>query len=342
MASNLVNVEALSQNLKENKKDYEKIFGLKVSNGFAAKTDFNVVPLVDKMELIRDEVATVSQPGRTGNINHKSGPIVTQKSRIPQLSPAKVDLYLDEIELHKLAVSYLGKKEPGDPRDLASFAGRTYLMGRIMTSIGKDINNALIKGQVGYQASGNATAFQNGLNLFDGLAFKFLTGYATSGAGAVGDIPGGNKVPNAAATLTEANILGELKKIVQLIFESPTLVEYRDEAASFFISPIQYMWILNALDALPYKADQVVTNTNGVLKFKLLPNTEIKARTYMNGVDNMFWSPNDNLFYLHADDTADGDITSIKFQEKDRGLQILMDWETSVDYADGRLIVLYK
>lgn len=342
MATNLVNVEALSQNLKENKVDYEKIFSLKVSSGFAAKGDFNVVPLVEKMELVRDEVASVSQPGRTGEINHKPGPIIEQKSRKPELSPAKVDLYLDEKELHKLAVSYLGKKEPADPRDLSSFAGRTYFMGRIFTSVGKDINNALYKGQQGYQANGNATAFQGGLNLFDGLGFKFLTGYATSGAGAVGDIPGGNKVPNAVAVLSEANILGELKKIVQLIFESPTLVEYRDEPASFFISPLQYMMILNALDALPYKADQVVTNTNGVLKFKLLPNTEIKARTWMNGVDNMFWSSNDNLFYLHPDNTANGDITSIKFQEKDRGLQILMDWETSVDYADGRLIVLWK
>ncbi|MDR6194736.1 hypothetical protein [Siphonobacter sp. SORGH_AS_0500] len=58
--------------------------------------------------------------------------------------------------------------------------------------------------------------------------------------------------------------------------------------------------------------------------------------------DQMFWTLNDNIFYLHADNTANGDITSIKFQEVGRGVQILMDWENSMDYADGRLIVLYK
>ncbi|MDR6194737.1 hypothetical protein [Siphonobacter sp. SORGH_AS_0500] len=266
--ANLVNVEALSQNLKESKKDYEKIFSLKVANGFDAKKDFVVAPVKQGMELIRDELRTLTQPGRTNQINPTPGPILTQKSRKPVLAPAKVDLLLDEQQLYQLSISYLGQRQPGDPSDFASFAGRAYLMGRIFDGIGQEVNNAIYGGQLGYQASGNATAFQGGLNLFDGLGLKFLTGYATSGTGAVGDIPGVNKVTNPVATLTEANILGELKKIVTLIISNKTLVRYKNAPASFFISDTQEMLILNALDNLPYKADQVVTYKDGVLKIQ--------------------------------------------------------------------------
>ncbi|PWJ48436.1 hypothetical protein CLV98_1544, partial [Dyadobacter jejuensis] len=143
-----------------------------------------------------------------------------------------------------------------------------------------------------------------------------------------------------AASVTEANIIGELKKIVALIIGNEDLIEYKDETASLFIPPTWYVWITNALDAALSNGSQVVTKKGDKLFFNALPNTEIKPRTWMIGVDNMLWTVEGNLFYLHQD--VDTDVPRIKFQESDRDLKVLMDFEVNVEYADGRLIVLYK
>lgn len=339
-----VNVDALSTGLKENRKDYEKIFGQKLVNGFKAKEDFVRMPVVQKAALVREELGNVTQPGRTGTINNPAHALWTYKERIAELKPAKVDISLDEDQLYKLAIGFLAKKQPADPRDIHSFAGRMYLMSRIFAKIGKEVNAAIFKGQIGYGYDADhvdTSAFQGGLNLFDGLGLKLLTGYATSGTGWVGDIPSGNKVSGAVTTVTAANILGELTKFQDMIYANQDLrVAEEEVGAKVWVDPVLFGFIGDALDALTYKADLVVTPNGTDYVFKKLKNTRIIKREYMAGTSNMFWSVNDNVFYLHQD--TEEDIPKIKFQENGRGIQILMDWENNMDYADGRYIALYK
>jgi len=329
-----VDVSALSENLTRDKKDYEKIFGLKMASGFGAKPDFVVMGLNQDMDLVRDELGNITQPGRTGVLNYTTN-VITQKYRRATLKPVKGDIKFTEVDLYNLRTSYLGRREPGDPKDIHSLPGRTYIMGRIFERIGKEINRTLIKG-----VENRNTGLQGGLNLFDGLAFKFTEGYATVANGGKEDIPIGNKVASPAATMTEANILGELKKLTEVILSNEDLVEYREENGSVFINPIWYQWILNALDSALSNGSQVVTKKGDKLFLNALPNTEIKPRTYMIGVNNMFWTVEGNLFYLHQD--VEGDIPKMKFQEVGRDLSVLIDAEANVDYADGRLIVLWK
>lgn len=330
----IVDLTALSENLTTDKKDYEKIFGLKVASGFAAKGDFVVLGLEQDIELVRDELSNIVQPGRTGALNF-STEVIKQKSRKGTLKPAKVDVKFTENELYNLRTSYVGRREPGDPKDIHSLPGRTYLMGRIFDGIGKEVNRALVKG-----VENRATGLQGGLNLFDGLNFKFTQGYAAVADGGDEDIPAGNKVTGAVTTVTEANILGELKKIVDLIIGSETLVEYKEENASLFINPTWYNYIINALDSALSNGTQLITMKGDKMYLKALPNTEIKPRVFMIGVNNMFWTVDGNLFYLHQD--VDTDVPRMKFQEVGRDLQLLIDFEVNVEYADGRLIVLYK
>lgn len=334
MASNVVDVSALSDFLTKDRKDYGKIFGLKMADGFAAKGDFVRLGINQEISLVRDELDNLTQPGRTGTTNF-STTFIKQKERIGKLKPAKVDLKLTEEELYKLRVSYIGQREPGNPRDINSLPGRNYIMNRVMMGIGREINRAIFKG-----VENRATGVQGGLNLFDGLDFKLTAGYTSVANGGVEDIPAANKVTGAAASVTEANILGELKKMVSLIYSSSTLIEYKDENASLFIPPLWYQFMVNALDSALSNGSQVVSKQGNNYVFNLLPNTIIKPRTYMIGVDNMVWSPDGNLFWLHQD--VDTDIPRIKFQEVDRDLKILMDFELNVEYADGRVIVLYK
>lgn len=336
----VVDLSALSANLQENKRDYEEIFSLKVADGFGvARQDFTVLPIVDKVELVRDVVSNITQPGRTGALNNASG-AVTHKKRIAQLKPAKVDLLLNEVQLRQLAVSFLGVREPADPRDIHSVAGRTYLMATIFKQIAKEVNRAHFKGVLGSGGAG-AAAMTGGLNLFDGLNAKFTTGYATSGTGWVGDIPGGNKVTSPAATVTQANILAEYSKMVDIVYNTEDVQEYRDEEAALYVPLTDYAMLVRAWEAqLSNNAQVVQKMADGSFVLTLLPNTKIKPRTSLNGVDNRIWTPNGNFFFLTQD--TEENIPKIKFQEVGRDLQILIDWEADIDYADGRLIVLHK
>ena len=331
----VVDLSALSSNLQNDKRDYEQIFGLLMANGFDAKDDFVRLGITKEVELIRDELSNLTQPGRTGSTNFTTQAIA-QKKRIGRLRPAKVDLKLTELELYQLRTSYLGRRQPSDPKDIHSVAGREYLMSRVMARIGKEVNRAIVRG-----VENPATGTTGGLNLFDGLGFKFTQGYATVASGGVGDIPASNKVATPAASVTQANVLGEIKKLVEIINESEDLQEYTDEDASFFMPKTYYQHMVNALDSALSNGSQVVQkNADGMYSFKLLPNTIIKPRSYMTGVDNMFWTPDGNLFWLHQD--TEEDIPMMKFQEQDRDLKIFIDFEVNVEYADGRVIVLYK
>lgn len=330
----VVDVSALAENLTRDKKDYEKIFSLKMASGFDAKKDFVVMGINQDIDLIRDELNNITQPGRTGVLNYTSD-VIKQKYRRGTLKPFKGDVKFTEVDLFNLRTSYLGRREPGDSKDIHSLPGRTYIMGKIFGRIGKEINRTLVKG-----VENRATGLQGGLNLFDGLAFKFTEGYATVANGGKEDIPIANKVASPAATMTEANILGELKKLTEVVLSNEDLVEYLEETASVFINPIWYQWICNSLDSALSNGSQVVTKRGDKLFLNALPNTEIKPRTYMIGVNNMFWTVEGNLFYLHQD--VEGDIPKMKFQEVGRDLICLIDGEANVDYADGRLIVLWK
>lgn len=343
-----VDVSALYAGLQENRQDYELIFAQKLVNGFAAKLDMISLPVVGRMNLVREELGNVTQPGRTGSINNPDHTVWNYKQREAKLSPAKVDVYIDEEQLHTLAVSFLARKQSKDPRDIHSFAGQQYLMSRLIAKTGKEVSAAIYRGALGYgydatDASTKATSvFQGGLNLFDGLKVKFLSGYATSGTGWVGDIPSANKVTGAASTMSASVVLAELTKLQDLIYSNQDLrVAEEEVGGSVYIDPVWFGYIGDALDALTYKPDQVVKdNGNGEYVFKKLKKTVIKKREYMAGAANMFWTVNDNLFYLHQD--TEEDVPQIKIQEVGRGLQILIDWENNVDYADGRYVALYK
>ena len=348
MSNIKVNVSALATGLKENREDYEKIFAQKMVNGFAAKNDMISLPITQKVALVREELGNVTQPGRTGKLNNPDHDVWTYQEREAELKPAKVDITFDEEQLHKLAIGFLARRQPADPRDIHSFAGQQYLMSRLNARIGKEVNNAIYRGQLGFgydntdATTQSASVFQGGLNLFDGLKIKLLQGYATSGTGAVGDIPAGNKVSGAASSVTVSNILAELGKLQDLIYANQDLRIAEDEVGGkVFIDPQWFGYIADALDALPYKQDLVVRQTaDGEYTFKKLKNTRIIKREYMASAANMFWTVNDNLFYLHQD--AEVDVPSFKIQEVGRGLQILIDWQNNVDYADGRYMVLYK
>lgn len=331
----VVDVSELAENLTRDKKDYEKIFSLKMASGFGVKPDFVVMGLNQDIDLVRDELGNITQPGRTGTLNYTTD-VIKQKYRRGTLKPFKGDIKFTEVDLYNLRTSYLGRREPGDPKDIHSLPGRTYIMGRIFSRIGKEINRTVVKG-----VENRATGLTGGLNLFDGLAFKFNEGYASKASGGIEDIPLTNKVSGAAASVTPANIMTELRKVIEVVLSSEDLIEYKDENAGLWINPMWYQWIIQNLESALSNGSQVVTvRADGRMFLNALPNTEVRPRTYMIGVDNMFWTVEGNLFYLHQD--VEGDIPKMKFQEKGRDLDVLIDGEANVDYADGRLIVLYK
>lgn len=353
MAKTNIDISALNDNFKKKVHDFEKIFGQRVANGFGAKADMKTVGIDDEITLTREYLANLTQPGLTGKINNKDGDILQYKQRTGRLVPAKVDLYMDELAIRKLRTSFLANKQPADPRDIHSIAGADYIMSRVFAQIGSEVNKSIFRGQLGYgfddedEETEAASMFQGGLNLLDGLGIKFIQGYAAPPtAGAIGDIPGANKVTGAAGSLTNANVLAELEKIEEIIYNSPHLeyMTYEDDPeapdGSLYVNAKTRRLIAIALDNLTYKADKLVEKVGSDYRFKNLPKVTIKSRRWMSGVDNMFFTPNDNLFYLHQD--VDADVPKMKFQEVGRGVQILIDWELGVDYADGRDIVLWK
>lgn len=344
----IVDNSALSSRMKERVKDYQKIFSLKSANGFKQAKKFLTTWKIDqKGTLKRNILGNVTQPGLTGSINNQSN-FMQHKERPALLSPAKVDLYLGEIALEDLRNSFLNSIQSADVNDIYSIAGANYIMEMIMKQIGKEVNAAIWKGALGFVDTGvNETAWQGGLNLFDGFAVKMLKGYATSGSGWVGDIPGGNKVVSPASSVTKANILAELTKMRDIIFDTPELNEVatsgeEEDKSTVIIPPGHYKHMVTALDELTYKKDQLIelSSEPGVYQFKLMPNVKIKGASFMNQVDNMWWSPDNNRFWLSP--IGADDITSILFEKSGRGIQILIDWKQNVDYADGRLNVLHK
>lgn len=350
----VVDVSSLADNFKTKVRDYEKIFALRMANGFDAKKDFVKLPIDQSITLTREIMGNVTQPGRTGRENPIPGSAMSYKQRKATLLPAKVDVLMGEIELYNLRTSWLANKQPADPTDINSIAGRDYIMSRLFAKTAQEVNAGVFRGALGTgldstsQATIDATSFQGGLNLVDGLGVKFTQGYATSGTGWVGDIPGANKVVSAATTFTNATAIAELTKLLDII-ESQTHFEefiYDDDPETpgynFFMDSAKLNSIAKALDALTYKPDLLVEKSDDGdgYQFKAFPKIKIRRRRWMQGVNNIFGSPSDNLFYLHQN--AESDIPKIKFEERGRSVAILIDWELAFDYADGRLITLWK
>lgn len=349
----VVDSSQLSAELQESKKDFEKIFALKVRDGFGrAKKRFTTLRTDEKAGLKREFMGNITQPGRTGNINNATE-FLSWKDKVPVLKPAKVDLTINEVELHKMRVSFLNKIESADPNDIHSIAGRSYIMSRVMKQIGKEVHAAIYRSALGFGYDGTnagtiaSSSFQGGLNLFDGLGVKFLEGYTTVANGGKEDIPAAQKVANPdGAGFTSTTAIAELGKMLEIIYYTPELqdIAISDDAEdenTLILPPAYALATAQALDNLPYKSSKLVEpKEGGGWRFKSLPNVGIEMDSFMSTVDNMFWGPKSNLFWLSP--MSDDDVASIKFQEVGRGVQILIDWEQNVDYADGRQLVLYK
>jgi hypothetical protein len=343
----IVDSTLLSTELQESKMDFKKIFGLKVRDGFGrAKERLTPLKIDQKVSLKRDFLSNLTQPGRTGAINNAPD-FLTVKERIPELKPAKVDMFLDEIALYKLRVGFLNEVEGADVNDIYSIAGQTYIMNSVFKQIGKEMHAAIYGGVEGFGFVANtpSSLFQGGLNLFNGLGVKMLKGVATSGVGFVGDIPAANVAVGTAGSFTSTNAIAELKKMLDVIYDTPHLhdLAISDDAADaceLVISPQYFRAIAEALDNLTYKSNQLVMESGADYVFKALPNVKIVKETFMTGVENMTFSPKANMLWL-SPMVAD-DVTSIEYQKQGRGLQIMIDWECNVDYADGRQIARYK
>jgi hypothetical protein len=342
-----VDSSQLSAELNESKEDFKKIFGIKVRDGFGrAKERLTPLKIDQKVGLKREFMTNLTQPGRTGEINN-STEFLSFKERIPELKPAKVDIFLDEIALYKLRTSFMNDVEGADVNDIYSLAGREHIINAVFKQIGKEVHSAIYNGQEGFGLVANtpSSLFQGGLNLFNGLGVKMLKGLATTGPGAVGDIPAANVAVNTAAAFNSTNALAELKKVLDVIYDTPHLHDLASsddpaDACELVISPQYFRAISEALDNLLHKPNQLVMEDGADFVFKALPRVRIVKETFMSGVENMTFSPKSNLFWLSP--MVAEDVTSIKFQEEGRGLQIMIDWECNVDYADGRNIVRYK
>ena len=330
------NVSTLQTELQSYIGDYTKIYGLKLANGFDEKRngDLVVMPTENRMPLVRDSVNPILQPGKTGSVNFTNN-VLTLKNRMAQIKPFKADLQLGEVELYQWSKSFLAQKLPETSSDIYGFSALAYYMGRIMDRAGKDINGAIYSGVL------NTAGGVGGANLFDGLGIKFLQGFTTVAGGGVEDIPATN-VFAAAAVINQANILTEIQKAVNIVINSDDLVEYAEEDATYFMPFRHYAMMKASIAAQPLtKGDEVVMKTGtNEYRLSMLPNTIIKPRNFLFGKEKQFWTPKGNLFFLVPDANGAADVANITTEYISRNMNIFLDGEAGVDYADGRLLVM--
>lgn len=333
-----INVSTLTEELTRNRREFETLFGEKFKKLDAAKQDLTPLPMGESEEvvLLRDFVSNISQPGKTGSTNYTTA-ISELKQRIGKLKPIKADIKFTETELVNIQKNYIGRREPGDPRDIHSLPGQSYLMGRIAAKMEGETVNAFYKGV--HNASNGV---QGGVNLFDGFEQLFAEGYAEVIDGGVKDIPDANMVSSAAASIDASNVIAEMRKFEDMIIASPALEEFRMDDAKIFIDWAVLNMLNRAQEDSQGNKDAVATKgTDGIWRLNSLANVELKPVSWMNGTNNLFYSVTGNLFYMYEDD-VEADGPSLKFQESDRDLKVLIDANASVNYADGRLIGLYK
>ncbi|GAB3767734.1 hypothetical protein GCM10028818_01060 [Spirosoma horti] len=330
MASTSIDLTKLADKLKENVADYAKIFLLKQSNGFNVKKDrlFTGFQVRDQVPLIRASSEPMLQPGRKGGTpNFKGGVALT--NRWAKLLPFQANLKLDEVLLYAWSKTYLAKRKPTDSSDIYSFEAMNWFMEQVFAQIGKDVNGAIYKGVHDPEGVSH-------INITDGLDLLFDQGIATSGAGAVGDIPTSNII-TSAGTINAGNILSELQKLGMAFFTA--LDEPLEESGILALDPMHIVYITQALDAQVSNNSQIVYRENGVLKLAMLPNVVIEPRSWLKGTNKQLLTLEGNLAVLGPEDTTE-DIPSIEVEKADRNIKIFIDGEFGINYCDGRVLFM--
>jgi len=330
VATTSLDLTKLSEKLKENIADFSQIFLLKQSNGFNIKRDrlFTGFQVRDKVPLIRASSDPMVQPGRKGGSpNFKGG--VSLANRWAGLLPFKVDLKLDEVQIYAWSKTYLAKRTPTDSSDIYSFAAMSWYMEQVIKQIGKDVHGAIYKGV--HNPEGDSH-----IDITDGLDILFDQGYATTGAGAVGDIPADNMV-TAAATINETNILSELQKLGMRFFE--VMDEPLEENGVLVVDPMHYVYANMALDQQISNSSQILTRSNGKLTLSMLPNVTIEPRSWLKGTSKHLLTLEGNLAVLGPEDSTE-DIPSIDIEKADRTIKIFIDGEFGINYCDGRVLFM--
>lgn len=319
----------LSDKLKENIADYSKIFLLKQSNGFKIKQDrlFTGFQIRDKVPLIRSSSDPMVQPGRKGSTNFKGG--VSLSNREGQLRPFKVDLKLDETQIYAWSKTYLAKRTAVDPSDIYSFPAINWYMEQVIAQIGKDVHGAVYKGV--YNASGTSN-----VDITDGLDVLFDLGYATTGTGAVGDIPADNMI-TSATTITQSNILSEIQALAMRFFE--VMDEPLEEDGVYAIDPMHYVLMINALNAQLSNSSQIVYRDGATIRLSALPNIAIEPRSWLKGTQKHFITLAGNLAVLGPEENTE-DVPSIDIEKADRSIKIFIDGEFGINYCDGRVLFM--
>jgi hypothetical protein len=324
-----LDLSKLADKLKENIADYSMIFHLKQSNGFSIKQDrlFTGFQIRDAIPLIRSSSDPMVQPGRTGSLNFKGG--VSLANREGRLRPFKVDLKLDEKQIYAWSKTYLAKRTAVDSSDIYSFPAMQWYMNEVTKQIGKDVHGAVYKGVY------NATGTSN-VDITDGLDILFDQGYATSGAGFVGDIPADNMI-TSAATITQSNILTEIQALAMRFFE--VMDEPLEEDGVYAIDPLHYVMMINALNAQLSNSSQIVYRDGGAIKLSALPNITIEPRSWLKGTQKHFITLAGNLAVLGPESTTE-DVPSIDIEKADRSIKIFIDGEFGINYCDGRVLFM--
>ena len=329
MATGSLDLSKLADKLKENIADYSQIFLLKQSNGFNIKQDrlFTGFQIRDAIPLIRSSSDPMVQPGRTGIPNYKGG--VSLANREGRLRPFKVDLKLDEKQIYAWSKTYLAKRTAVDSSDIYSFPAINWYMGEVTRQIGKDVHGAVYKGVY------NPTGTSN-VDITDGLDILFDQGYATTGAGAVGDIPADNMV-TAAATITQSNILTEIQALAMRFFE--VMDEPLEEDGVFAVDPLHYVLMINALNAQLSNSSQIVYRDGNAIRLSALPNVTVEPRSWLKGTNKHLLTLAGNLAVLGPESTTE-DIPSIDIEKADRAIKIFIDGEFGINYCDGRVLFM--
>lgn len=324
-----IDLTKLADKLKENIADYSVIFKLKQSNGFKIKQDrlFTGFKIKDKVPLIRSSADPMVQPGRTGSTNFKGG--VSLANREGVLRPFKVDLKLDEKQIYAWSKTYLARKTVRDSSDIYSFPAIQWYLGEVDTQIGKDVHGAVYKGV--YNASGTSN-----VDITDGLSILFNKGIATSGTGAVGDIPTANVVVSAA-TINAGNILAEILKVAMAFFTN--MDEPLEEDAIMVLDPLLYVYATQALDAQLSNNSQILFREGGKLKLSMLPNVTVEPRSWLKGTSKIMMTLAGNLAVLGPEDNTE-DVPSITVETADRAIKLFIDGEFGIDYCDGRVLFM--
>ena len=326
-----INLQLLASKLRENIADYSMIYQERLADGFGIKSDplFTVIPTVDQVPLVRDMTSAIMQPGRKGTTNFTNN-FLTLNSRIGKLRPFKVDLQLDEVTLYAWTKLYGSIRKATDPKDIYSFAAMDYYMSRVMQRMGRDTFDIYWDGV--YNAAGTTPK-----DIADGYALLLTQGYATTGTGAVGDIPAGNMI-TAAATIDETNVLAEINKLVLALtanVDAPT-----DEDACLCLDPLTFVQMTNALGNRLTNGQSVVTQNGGEYRLSALPNTKVSAKKWIKKAGKMIWTVCGNLVVLTPEVPETTDVPSIQIEQISRNINIFLDGEFSLDYIDGRYIYL--